>query len=63
MYFFKFIPLSTVHQTAYELETPFPKDGLLFYHKFGYYQVGLSPLVILWKDARTSRYLRVEVRC
>eukprot|EP01041_Mallomonas_annulata_P000684 gene684-1307_t len=31
-------------------------DGLLFYHKKAHYALGLSPLVLFWKDERTSRY-------
>lgn len=31
-------------------------DGLLFYHKEGRYELGLTPLVILWKDQHSTRY-------
>eukprot|EP01041_Mallomonas_annulata_P003439 gene3439-6826_t len=34
-------------------------DGLLFYHKKAHYALGLSPLVLFWKDERTSRYAAV----
>ncbi len=40
---------------AYAGFTPFLRDGLLFAHKQGYYGLGLTPLVLLWKDAVTSR--------
>ena len=29
-------------------------DGLLFYHKEAAYDVGATPLVLLWRDAKTS---------
>ena len=43
---------------AYGQQFPFIKDGLLFMHKAGHYEVGLqpTPLALLWKDQRTSRY-------
>ncbi|KDO22897.1 hypothetical protein SPRG_11741 [Saprolegnia parasitica CBS 223.65] len=42
--------------TAYYGAFSFSKDGLLFYCKAGVYTLGLSPLVLLWKDATTSPY-------
>uniref|UniRef100_K3W9X0 Snurportin-1 n=1 Tax=Globisporangium ultimum (strain ATCC 200006 / CBS 805.95 / DAOM BR144) TaxID=431595 RepID=K3W9X0_GLOUD len=41
---------------AYSGTFPFLKDGLLFYMKVAHYELGLSPLVLVWKDANTSRY-------
>ncbi|TMW60328.1 hypothetical protein Poli38472_000370 [Pythium oligandrum] len=41
---------------AYNTTFPFIKDGLLFYTKAAHYELGLTPLVVLWKDAMTSRY-------
>jgi hypothetical protein len=35
-------------------------DGFLFYHKFGYYQQGLTPLVLHWKDRNCSMYALQE---
>eukprot|EP00899_Mesostigma_viride_P003454 jgi/Mesvir1/13109/Mv06088-RA.1 len=32
-------------------------DGLLLYNKLGHYHLGLTPLVLLWKDAQCSPYL------
>lgn len=44
-------------EQAYRSEFPFSKDGLLFYHKEGHYASGeLTPLVLSWKDAATSKY-------
>ncbi|OQR81202.1 snurportin-like protein [Achlya hypogyna] len=43
-------------QTAYHGAFAFEKDGLLFYCKAGIYALGLSPLVLLWKDPHTSPY-------
>ncbi|KAG7394771.1 hypothetical protein PHYBOEH_004677 [Phytophthora boehmeriae] len=41
---------------AYSTTFPFLKDGLLFYMKAGHYDLGLSPLALVWKDANTSRF-------
>ncbi|KAL3657325.1 hypothetical protein V7S43_017832 [Phytophthora oleae] len=41
---------------AYSTTYPFLKDGLLFYMKAGHYEMGLSPLALVWKDANTSRF-------
>lgn len=35
---------------------PFRRDGLLLLHKEGHYDLGTSPLALLWKDALSSRY-------
>ncbi|ETV70621.1 hypothetical protein, variant [Aphanomyces astaci] len=42
--------------TAYSTTYPFTKDGLLFYCKAGMYTLGLTPLVLLWRDRHTSLY-------
>uniref|UniRef100_A0A7S3Y8V3 Snurportin-1 n=1 Tax=Lotharella globosa TaxID=91324 RepID=A0A7S3Y8V3_9EUKA len=34
----------------------FQMDGLLFIHKKTHYHFGLSPLCLVWKDAKTSRF-------
>jgi len=41
---------------AYGESVPFVRDGLLFWSKQGYVEMGLSPLVLLWKDMQCSRY-------
>ena len=35
----------------------YQRDGLLFYHKEGFYEPGTTPLVRQWKDAACSRYV------
>ncbi|CAM9441530.1 unnamed protein product [Discosporangium mesarthrocarpum] len=45
---------------AYSSPCPYIRDGLIFVLKQGYYQLGPSPLVLLWKDTSTTRYLTVE---
>jgi hypothetical protein len=42
---------------AYENPCDYIKDGYLFYHKFAYYQLCCTPLVLNWKDHHSSRYL------
>lgn len=44
-------------QLAYSGAVPFIRDGLLFMNKQGYYNMGLSPLVLVWKDPSICRYL------
>jgi len=41
---------------VYSAPTPYIKDGLLFYYKNAYYEPGLTPLVLAWKDNTVSRY-------
>ena len=41
---------------AYAEFVPFVRDGLLFFSKQGYYEMGLSPLMLVWKDSASSRY-------
>ncbi|TYZ61531.1 hypothetical protein PybrP1_006855 [[Pythium] brassicae (nom. inval.)] len=59
---FRFLPVpcyeSDEHgiMEAYSTTFPFLKDGLLFYLKAAHYELGLSPLALVWKDANTSRY-------
>lgn len=44
--------MDTVTQFEYH------KNGLLFFHKEGHYEMGgLTPLALLWKDSQTCRYL------
>lgn len=48
---------------AYSSPLPYARDGLLFYDKEGYYELGLTPLVCLWKDHATTRYFRQIDSC
>lgn len=44
-------------QAAYSGMVPFTqRDGLLFLNKEAHYDLGPSPLALVWKDACTSRY-------
>ena len=45
---------------AYASPVPFIKDGLLFHFKAAHYQLGPTPLVLLWKDGSVARYLGTE---
>ncbi|KAG6606544.1 snurportin-like protein [Phytophthora cinnamomi] len=59
---FRFLPIPCYESdpagimAAYSTTYPFLKDGLLFYMKAGHYEMGLSPLALVWKDANTSRF-------
>ncbi|CAI5712524.1 unnamed protein product [Peronospora destructor] len=59
---FRFLPIPCYEsdpagiRTAYLTTYPFLKDGLLFYMKAGHYEMGLSPLALVWKDGNTSRF-------
>ncbi|KAL4162975.1 hypothetical protein KRP22_015252 [Phytophthora ramorum] len=59
---FRFMPVPCYESdpagimAAYSTTYPFLKDGLLFYMKAGHYEMGLSPLALVWKDANTSRF-------
>ncbi|CAI5716473.1 unnamed protein product [Hyaloperonospora brassicae] len=59
---FRFLPVPcyesdpTGIMAAYSTTYPFLKDGLLFYMKAGHYEMGLSPLALVWKDSNTSRF-------
>lgn len=51
---------------AYSGHVPYERDGLLLLHKQGYYQQGITPLALLWKDGACSRYVidtDAQVRC
>ena len=39
------------------LVVPFTRDGLQFLHRDSHYEVGLTPLMLLWKDSACSTYL------
>eukprot|EP00750_Incisomonas_marina_P001517 INCI11299.1.p1 GENE.INCI11299.1~~INCI11299.1.p1 ORF type:complete len:454 (+),score=71.92 INCI11299.1:184-1545(+) len=39
-----------------ESEVRYARDGVLFYHKQGFYEQGVTPLVRQWKDEVCSRY-------
>lgn len=65
---FRFVPLlyhdadpAGIRQ-AYEGRVPFLRDGLLFSSKAGYYEQGLSPLLLAWKDGRSSRFMLADVQ-
>ncbi|GJR63608.1 snurportin-1 [Tanacetum coccineum] len=44
-------------QTAYTGVVPYVKDGLLFYNKHAHYQMGTTPLTLVWKDDTCSQYV------
>ncbi|CAK9229180.1 unnamed protein product [Sphagnum troendelagicum] len=44
-------------QAVYTGSVAFVRDGLLFVNRHAHYQMGLTPLVLLWKDAECSLYL------
>ena len=45
-------------EAAYRsLEVPFTRDGLLFLHRDSNYEIGLTPLMLVWKDSNCSTYL------
>eukprot|EP00954_Amorphochlora_amoebiformis_P017497 1319516-Amorphochlora_amoeboformis.AAC.1 len=61
---FKFAPIPREPATFEGLKKLYPPvdhgfqmDGLLFVHKQTRYELGLTPLCLLWKDTKTSRYL------
>ncbi|KAK9090127.1 hypothetical protein Sjap_023304 [Stephania japonica] len=60
-YRFSVVPIYNCDHTglhaAYAGETPFMKDGLLFYNKHAHYQAGLTPLALVWKDESCSQYV------
>ena len=64
---FRFAPLPVYDadaagiRNAYDAApVPFQRDGLLFLAKDGAYELGVTPLAALWKDARCSRYFLEE---
>ena len=45
-------------ESAYRsLAVPFTRDGLQFLHRDSHYEIGLTPLMLLWKDSACSTYL------
>ena len=45
-------------ESAYRsLAVPFTRDGLQFIHRDSHYVVGLTPLMLVWKDCACSTYL------
>ncbi|KAF4142836.1 hypothetical protein GN958_ATG07973 [Phytophthora infestans] len=65
---FRFLPIPCYEcdqegiVSAYSTTYPFLKDGLLFYMKAGHYEMGLSPLALVWKDANTSRFFTYSAK-
>ena len=64
---FRFAPLPVYDadaagiRNAYDAAAvPFQRDGLLFLAKDGAYELGVTPLAALWKDARCSRFFLEE---
>lgn len=59
---FRFVPAPAFQctrdglQSAYTGSHGYRVDGLLFIHKQTRYELGVTPLCLVWKDARTSRY-------
>jgi hypothetical protein len=45
---------------AYASELPYVRNGLLFYHREGHYEIGLTPLILLWKDGTVTSYLDAD---
>lgn len=39
-----------LERSYHSADVAYPHNGLIFYHKFGYYQCGLTPLVLVWTD-------------
>lgn len=60
---FRFVAVSVYNcdqqglQTAYLGPVPYVKDGLLFYNKHAHYQMGNTPLTLVWKDDSCSQYV------
>ena len=48
----KFAPVThdSISSLYHSSQSPYVSDGLIFYHKDGHYESGLSPLVLLWQD-------------
>ncbi|KAG0584032.1 hypothetical protein M758_3G180800 [Ceratodon purpureus] len=44
-------------QAVYSGPVPFVRDGILFYNRHALYELGVTPLVLVWKDAQCSQYL------
>ncbi|XP_057820436.2 uncharacterized protein LOC131033277 isoform X2 [Cryptomeria japonica] len=43
-------------QAAYSGPLPYVRDGLLFSNRHAHYELGLSPLSLVWKDENCSQY-------
>ena len=43
-------------QNAYNGPLPYIRDGLLFYNRHAHYELGLTPLSLVWKDTNCSQY-------
>ena len=41
---------------AYQAPAPYAKNGLFFAHREAHYQLGLTPLCLVWKDPACCRY-------
>ena len=44
-------------QAAYSGPVPFTRDGLLLLAKEGHFDLGPTPLALVWKDAACSQYV------
>ncbi|KAH9299396.1 hypothetical protein KI387_031078, partial [Taxus chinensis] len=44
-------------QAAYSGPLPYVRDGLLFNNRHAHYELGLSPLSLVWKDQNCSQYV------
>jgi snurportin-1 len=47
-------------RNAYEAPLPYLRDGLLFYHKQGFYETGHTALVALFKDEHCTRRFNAD---
>ncbi|EEF51792.1 snurportin-1 [Ricinus communis] len=60
-YRFSIVPVYNCDQSglwsAYTGSVPYTKDGLLFYNKHAHYQMGNTPLALVWKDENCSQYV------
>ncbi|XP_050220987.1 uncharacterized protein LOC126671273 [Mercurialis annua] len=60
-YRFSTVPVYNCDQSglwsAYTGDVPYVKDGLLFYNKHAHYQMGNTPLALVWKDEKCSQYV------
>lgn len=46
--------------TVYNNQPPYLRDGLLFVYKDGFYEPGLNPSSLVWKDQHTSPYFEQD---
>lgn len=60
-YRFSVVPIYECDQmglnAAYTGAVPYGKDGLLLYNKHAHYQIGNTPLALVWKDENCSQYV------